>query len=276
MKAISDTLIHFLGRGVKDNPAQQLVLFKEILQKGLLCSYVETTFSFFGIVTNSAVCFTDVPLNFCDDHTCVYGKFGIGFKKSFIKRVGGNPARYFVDHPLTQKTVKGVFESRGVLFYNLTEILKSILILKEEVEKDDFDGLYVKNGNKLFSKEGVQNFINLAIMGFSFDKPIGDLGSARDDTDDTDVYYKEREWRIVPTNAAMSNGSIIKVTKDKDFYYIPFSRKDVRIIIVPNDDIKSMIINWFLEMRGSTTDVRLASFGLDIPPILNYDELKYF
>lgn len=41
-----------------------------------------------AVVYGQTVCFTDLPLTYCDEHTAIYGKFGIGFKKSFIKTTG--------------------------------------------------------------------------------------------------------------------------------------------------------------------------------------------
>ena len=83
MKAISDNLIHFLGREYKDSPYRQLEVFKEIIEKGLRLSNIETVFGATGLVLNQGVCFTDIPLNFCDEQTAVYGKFGIAHRFSW-------------------------------------------------------------------------------------------------------------------------------------------------------------------------------------------------
>ena len=93
MPAIADNLIHFLGRQHKGSPRKQFEIFKAIVQNGLRCSKIQIKFGEAGVVHNEAICFTDIPLSHCDEHTAIYGKFGIGFKKSFVKRKGGNPAR---------------------------------------------------------------------------------------------------------------------------------------------------------------------------------------
>ena len=85
MKAISDNLIHFIGRNWKDYPSKQFAVFESILNKGLMLSPIETHYGFAGKITNRAVCFTDMPLNFCDEHTATYGKFGIGFEKRLLR-----------------------------------------------------------------------------------------------------------------------------------------------------------------------------------------------
>src|SRR5271157_3232183 len=98
MAAISDNLIHFLARNDKESPDKQLEVFKLIIQNGLRSSPVMIKFSQGKSIYNDIVCFTDIPLRDCLEHTGVYGKFGIGFKKSYVKRCGGNPARYFLDY----------------------------------------------------------------------------------------------------------------------------------------------------------------------------------
>ena len=272
MKAISDTLMHFLGRASKNEPLRQLEIFKKIIQNGLLCSYVETLFGFEGIVNNKAVCFTDMPLNFCDEHAATYGKFAIGFKKPFVKNVGGNPAFYFVDYPVTFKLTPELIGTRGLVFNNLKEVFKFLLRLQTVNGTSDFDGLYDKDGNKLFDQSEIETWLSNSIQVLSFGKPVGDLGPARDEADNIDPYYNEREWRVIPYYASLIRKKIEEINGD---YYVKFNRDDVRIIIVPNDDIKNMLIEYLLGLKNEE-DLRLREFGQNLPPIINYDELKHF
>ena len=101
MQAISDNLIHFLGKQYKGSPNEQLEIFKSIINLGLRFKKTPIKFGYGGSVDNHLVCFTDIPLSLCDEHAANYGKFGIGFKKSSIScglarsrsLVGGKPTQ---------------------------------------------------------------------------------------------------------------------------------------------------------------------------------------
>lgn len=270
MKAISQTLIHFLGRSTKNDPDKQFEIFKNIIEEGLKLSNITNIFGFGGGVHNESVCFTDIPLNFCDEHTSVYGRFGIGFTKSFVKNCGGNPVSYFVDYPITMRG-DDTYESRGILFYLYAELLRSSNLLKKYLDSDTNAIIYKNNGEMLLSRDDLETFLNYHIQLLSFTKPMGDLGPARDGDDD-DTFYNEREWRILPVKANIQNGAIIQ--KESGFF-IPFSRSDIRVIIVPNNEVKRKILDYLASFKLSKNP-RLFSFSLDMPTIIVYDELKYF
>jgi hypothetical protein len=105
LQAISDNLIHFLGKQYKGSPNEQFGIFKSIINLGLRFKKTPIKFGDSGSVDNHIVCFTDIPLSLCDEHAANYGKFGIGFKKSSIKKCGGHPVRYFIDYlPVETRT----------------------------------------------------------------------------------------------------------------------------------------------------------------------------
>ncbi len=52
MQAISDNLIHFLGRNYRDRPIEQFEIFKSILEKGLMCAKIETNLNTGGLIFN--------------------------------------------------------------------------------------------------------------------------------------------------------------------------------------------------------------------------------
>jgi hypothetical protein len=283
MRAISDNLIHFLGRALKDQPDKQLDVFRSIIENGLKFSALDTRFAGSGIVFNKGICFTDIPLNFLDQHTAVYGKFGIGFKKSFVKNAGGNPARYFVDHVpamMRPKDAKGqsdpkLAESRGLLFQNLIFLHRLALELKKEINDPGgigHTGLYNVSGKPMVKPETLNQFIECVVALLSFDKPIGDLGPPRDDTNDTDVFYNEREWRVIPYKVSIANGSV--VSKEGEFY-LPFGADALRMIIVPNNSIRKQVMGYFPELEKSE-DPRLRSFAENLPPVFNYDDIIFF
>jgi len=234
------------------------------LRRGLNVHLIDVSYSFDGKVLNVAVCFTDIPLNFCDEHTATYGKFGIGFKKSFVKNVGGNPARYFVDYTPTSKPPLTTMEDRGQVFLSLNSVFKTTLDLHHLLQNKEFSGLFDASGRQLYSREEVELFKEQMSALLAFDKPMGDLGPARDDSEEIDSFYKEREWKIVPFKSALANDA---VRKDGDSYFVRFERKDIRIIIVPDNDLKSKVTELLLT---------LEDYKGDLPPVINYDELKFF
>jgi hypothetical protein len=271
LKAISDTLIHFLGKEFKNDPAKQVEIFKSIINNGLKLSSIDTPFGLIGQVFNASVCFTDIPLNFCEEHTSVYGKFGIGFKKSFIKTVGGNPVRYFIDYsPILDPSISRI-ESRGCLYIHLVNLLQAVIKLRQNLQNEMLSTIDLKDGSTLYSKEQIESFCNGILYILSLEKPTGDLGPARDDTDSTDEYYKEREWRIVSSKIGVEGGIIVEREKE---YYVPFKRNDIRLIIVPSDSVRKHITMWFIE--ESSSNPIFKEYEGNIPPIIEYDELKYF
>ena len=220
MSIISDNLIHFLARSNKDNPEAQLEVCKKIFEKGLRTSRIIIRFPDGDCVYNDAVCFTDIPLRECNEHTAIYGKFGIGFKKSYIKNSGGNPARYFLDYFPT--IFDDYQESRGGLCANLSNQFKFCIKLNNFLKNNPDPDLFDKEGNMIFDRNFLKNFVDSILYALSFDKEMGDLGSARDETKEIDLFYKEREWRLVPTQAAKETlkkcRTVIDLTK---YAYLP-------------------------------------------------------
>ena len=267
MNAISDTLFHFIGKQHKEDPNEQFNIFKMIIENGLKLGNVEFIVGDQGFVKHKGICFTDIPLNFCDDHTAFYGKFAIGFKKSFVKDVGGNPARYFVDYhnPLVPNNPT----ARGLLFTNIRNIFSKVLALNKKCESSD-SGIYDKNNEEIFSKKEIHEFYSHFVQLFSFDKPCGDLGPVRDGAAEMDIFYKEREWRIIQYEHPVNIGLINKVG---DEYLIPFSRENIRIVIVPNDEIKNKVNDYFINLNYD--DKRLKTFRSNLVTVINYDDIKH-
>lgn len=282
MSAISDNLIHFLARADKDNPKNQFRTFEKIIANGLRTSHMHTKYTQGSTIFNQVVCFTDIPLRECNEHTAIYGKFGIGFKKSFVKNSGGNPARYFVDYlPAagragikmegSEKLLGGINgESRGSLYKLICDNYDFFKKLNDTVINNNLS-LYDQNGNILFTIEELTTLNNGNITIRSFDKEMGDLGVARDETKEIDLFYKEREWRLVPTTFSAATGAS-KLIKESVSSYFSFEKKDVNMIVVPNEEIREMVVEYFIDLRKSD-DERLRQFGLNILPVVNYDDL---
>jgi len=267
MPAISDNLIHFLGRNYKDQPSQQFEIFKSIILNGLRCSEIQIKFGANGAVNNYVVCFTDIPLSHCDEHTAKYGKFGIGFKKSFIRNLGGNPARYFVDYISTLD--ENVIKSREFMLTNLCYHFDIVKTIKNLADKDKEFSLCDNHGRVLFKNEEIREWSIRQLTLLSFEKEMGDIGPARDDTPEMDQYYKEREWRLIPLNGNISSGC----DSSRNLYYYKFERSDVNVVITPNNDMRVEVIKFFLNLHNEN-ESRLKNFSSDLLPIVTYDDLK--
>lgn len=272
MSAISDNLIHFLARNDKDSPNRQFSIFKQIIENGLRTSRVQIKFSEGASVFNQIICFTDIPLRECNEHTSIYGKFGIGFKKSYVKNAGGNPARYFLDYMPGQTGTESIVENRGGLYFSLCEQYKFVNTLNEHLKTNPDFALFDHEGNIVVANEQLKDQIASLIFGFSFDKEMGDLGPARDETNEIDLYYKEREWRLVPSKLAEISGAAI-LSPDNQFAYYKFHRKDVNMVVVPNEEMRATVLNYFLSLQTSN-ESRLQNFGENVLPVINYDDLQ--
>lgn len=272
MAAISDNLIHFLGRQFKDSPNKQFEVFQKIIENGLMCSKVNVKFSGGGTVYNNAVCFTDIPLSECDEHAANYGKYGIGFKKSFVKNKGGNPARYFINYVPSQIDDGSMVENRGLLYANLSIHFEFVKMVGEKLKTEEEFSIYDKNGNIIISNQKLKEWYELQITLLSYDKETGDLGPARDETKEIDLYYKEREWRLVPTQLNMLSNTVIIDQSSQKAYY-SFTRDDINVVVTPNDEIRSNVLRYFFSLAESK-DKRLRDFAENPVPIITYDDLK--
>lgn len=268
MTIISDNLIHFLARSEKDNPEAQLEICKKIFERGLRTSTLIIRFPDGDYVYNQAVCLTDIPLRECDEHTSIYGKFGIGFKKSYIKNSGGNPARYFLDYFPSQ--FPGFVECRGSLCSNLSNQFKFFMELSDFHKKNPNSNLVDGTGSIIFDHLAIKKYLDSCLYAMSFDKEMGDLGPARDETKEIDLYYKEREWRLVPTKYAVDSG-IVEIDNSDNSHYYKFKRSDVNMVVVPNEEMRKRLQEYFYNI--SIEDKRLLQYKENMLPIINYDDL---
>jgi hypothetical protein len=173
VQAVSDNLIHFLGKEYKGSPSEQLEIFKKIINRGLRLNKTSITFGDDGSVHNYLVCFTDIPLNLCDEHAANYGKFGIGFNKSSIKKCGGNPARYFIDYLPEETKNKSEFDNRGAMYANLRSYFMFVRELSDAVRDDNKFALYNQNRKEMFSHERLKEWVDKQLSILSFEKKLG-------------------------------------------------------------------------------------------------------
>lgn len=270
MSIATDNLIHFLGRSQKNSPTNQLDIFKSIIEQGIRTGKITIKFGDGATISKQIACFTDIPLGDCDDHTAIYGKFGIGFRKSFVKRLGGNPARYFVDYLPGETNNEMQVENRGQLYLHLCRNFKMLLKLQSfKFQNGNFD-IFDSTGSLILDSGEIQEFISNLIHIYSYDKEIGDIGPARDETREMDLYYREREWRIVPSQYTIYSGEAIQVGEQ---FYFPFDSQDVNMILVPNQDCRSAVMSFFSSLQQSE-DERLKSFSSNSIPVICYDDLR--
>jgi Putative abortive phage resistance protein AbiGi, antitoxin len=271
MSAISDNLIHFLARNNKESPVKQLDVLKQIVENGLRTSRVQIKFDSGTSIINQIICFTDIPLRECNEHTSIYGKFGIGFKKSFVKNAGGNPARYFLDYLPGQTGTEAGVESRGGLYSVLCSQHKFLMKISELLKLNPDAGLFDAEGTSIFTAAELKEQVNEMIFILSYEKEMGDLGPARDETKEIDLYYKEREWRLVPSTLTLLSGAA-KLKDGTSAYFYSFDRNDVNMIVVPNEELRTVVLNYFLSLSNSA-DERLKRFAENPLPVINYDDL---
>ncbi len=272
MDPISDNLIHFLGRSKMGSPREQFEIFKSIINNGLRTGKTRIEFPGTGLITNKIVCFTDLPLRYCDRHSAIYGKFGIGFKKSFVKNAGGNPAMYFVNATPSETNDSSLIESRGAAALHFGQIQKFIVDLKNAKADSRTPKLVDENNEVLKSPEELDVLESSIIYALSFLKEIGDLGPARDESPDIDVFYHEREWRLVPSKLDLINNGV-EFDPVAEIGHYKFKCSDLNMIIVPNDDLVNDVSE-FLKSLKDNEDSRLMEFSHNMPPILSYDQLQ--
>ena len=131
--------------------------------------------------------------------------------------------------------------------------------------------LFDAKGISVFSPDELKNFVETQILAFSFDKEMGDLGPPRDETREIDRYYKEREWRIVVLKLAELSGVATRES-NTDAWFYKFDRADVNMVVVPNEEMRSEVLNYFLGLKTST-DTRLKKFSANPLPVISYDDL---
>lgn len=138
------------------------------------------------------------------------------------------------------------------------------------ISNPDF-GLFDAAGTSIFTAAELKEQIAAMIFILSFEKEMGDLGPARDETKEIDLYYKEREWRLVPSTLTVVSGAA-KLRAETGTYFYLFDRNDVNMIVVPNDEVRTVVLKYFLSL-GNSTDDRLKSFAENPLPVINYDDL---
>ena len=149
----------------------------------------------------------DIPSNLISKHSNIYGRYGIGFKKSWARGKGINPLLYLVDYA------------------NPISYLQSLDRLTQSIHSEDPD---YSHRNAL---------VNL----LSYTKPYE--GEFRGQTNYR--FYDEREWRYVPPANLVQRMKPTDWDKfdqlsfdEKTVDYLDFRHEDVELVVVssPEED----------------------------------------
>lgn len=265
MRAISETLFHFLDKNNKDHIEYQLETFKKIMDLGLKFSETKLKNIPFAIVKAKCICFTDLPLNLSEQHVKEYGKFGIGFKHEFIKDKGGNPAFYYDNvFSVSDGSNRGTF--KGCLTDDIYKLM-DLAVLFDDPDHSAKELAKIKE-NPIIYKILKDNFANPLDQILANTTKIGE----KEDKEKEEIYYGEREWRILCWK--LFSGELnytTKIVNEKEEPFLEFSLNDIRIIIIPQEDIRKNVIS-ILEEKKRKEDGNNPSEEIVIPPVISYDE----
>lgn len=220
---ISKDLTHFVGASLQPDEERQYLLFRHIIQTGILKSreYNESGGSllYASLATpnalgeptlSTAVCFCDIPVADLQTHSKKYSRFGLSFRKEFLVKQGANPIFYVAKDSLTLPVYRDIFEFGKPLPEGETRERRPFEIGPKR-RYDFFEfwrGAHHQMCHKLESEQRNANptpyefmkgswwidysgFVNLYVFGFV--KYI-DVGLADDDPKN---FYMEREWRLL-------------------------------------------------------------------------------
>lgn len=232
MAVSANALFHF---------TKDLETIKSILQNGFYPRYCMEKKEFLEVspvknLQNTAspmICFCDIPLSLVKNHVSRYGGYGVGIKKNLILNelhpvvyVSSSSAiNKFINYsyaairkyqPRTDKRIREMSDSERELFYLSGEALDAIHYMKPYKGK---------------------NWINKSFSGPEI------------------CFYDEREWRYVPSQAAMiyadANRFISKeaylefkdeLNKKLESIALPINAKVIEYIIVAkNNDVSTMV-----------------------------------
>lgn len=161
-------------------------------------------------ITRPMTCFTELRLSSAHPHFVRYGLLGIVVDRLFVLERLGAPVHYVRQH------------HAEALVGNLAQLQQWIGGLRGLC----VDALQMLDGT---------------FLGASFLKGMSNPG-----TDDF-AFLEEHEWRIVQTDAVVLRGAIVATGFSKPRYRIPLAVGDVRLVIVPDEVVRSWITGsaWF-------------------------------
>lgn len=202
------------------------------------------------IVGIPMVCFCDIRLSQINHHIENYGDYGIGLSKEWQNRQLLSQVIYMqsAENGMVSDTLQGILKQ--LLDYPDEEVLQSAFKDLASCVKP-YEGYSWNRKNKMFEKGKT-------------------------------IFYNEREWRYLPKiriNHIKGEKMDIRalITLDDNFeeentklsstYLLNFEEKDIKYIIVPNDESRNSLIKTIKSFNNCTPDIV-------IPKILTKEEIE--
>lgn len=216
---------------------------KDILvKKAILPRYYEETIDYLDIksldkIVFPMICFCDINLSKLEDHVHYYGKFGIGFNKSWAIKNGVQPIHYINKNSYIKNDISSIFS-------------KAL---------DDL------SNNRLNNKLSSNEYMNYILSHLLFMKPV--IGKMRREGDyDTKNFTDEKEWRFIPKieekhgidliipiayieNEKAYNAYSDGITQIEELW-LKFEINDIEYLMVENEKYRKQLIEFIMEIEN--------------------------
>lgn len=208
---VSEELTHFVGRNLSSEEERYLLLLS-ILREGVLSfpphfprkgqqaatfsddQHLSTNMRY----TTGTVCFCDIPPGDLHLHMRKYGRFGLGFRKSFLRGQSVNPV-FYVDAtgtiPLADQADTGD-PTRGGLYHKAIRAIESAFERYEErLAADEREAKTAEERQKVGKEEWDLDMAR-SFLQFHLFSHLKLFDGAKLE-EDPDNFYMEREWRAI-------------------------------------------------------------------------------
>jgi hypothetical protein len=240
----TEFLTHWTGKDIETNVARldsasrraYLERLKTTLRDGLwMMKPGELLVSTYGglpatiELKPNMTCFTELRLSDARPHFARYGLLGFVVRRVFVLERGGGPVLYTRQHD-DEMLVKC---AARVLEWSATNA-KAV--------------------------EDVDDIRRAMMLICAYMKPMSTPNS------DDFAFLDEHEWRIVQSGPQIDAGRIVRTGLDRPFYRIPLGMTDLKMMIVPDEEVRrAALLDPELRARSGTTSV----------PILTVEEIEY-
>jgi hypothetical protein len=172
-------------------------------------------------------CFTELRASLAKPHRRLYGLLGIVVNRAFVMERSGGPVHYVRNHA-----------ADGVVG-NISRVLDW---MKAQVEA---------------ARPGAQEMLDTLPYPLAFMKGMSNEGA------DDYAYIDEFEWRVIHTHQQMKAGRIIATGLQIPKYRLPVTSDDLKMVIVPDDEIRTEALRKIQAWTGGHT-----------PPVLTIQEVE--
>lgn len=231
---------------------------KDILdKKAILPRYYEESIEYLEIkerkkITFPMVCFCDINFSRLEEHVYYYGKFGIGFSKSWAISKGVQPIHY---------------------------------INRNSYIKKEFSYLFSKALSDEINEDNLSEYNNYLLGYLLYIKPImGEM--RRDGKYDGRNFTDEKEWRFVPqikekhklplivppeyTGIDKAYNSFSEGITQKEDLWLKFGMNDIEYLMVENEEYRQELIEFILQ-NNNIEDKYILISKILVYDIMNKD-----